>query len=260
MQSEVTTEPASERTGRVELVQFRRAFALNAKLESEVNVLSGEPVALAIRDHQRQRSDLWERRELVSELHDYVERFDATFDLGIPTPIIAVARLRSNVLGMYRLGRNDFGARTTITLNELYLPAGPVTALTLEVLLHECVHAWEEWNCGRERGGWYHTVAWRRKMAEIGIIADEHGYTIRREPRFIEYLAKFGVRFNLPDGSPEMNREARGTRSPLLALVCPRDGYRIWSTFKWLHQYDRLPACPCGQTFVPAHGGSAGES
>lgn len=60
-------------------------------------------------------------------------------------------------------------------------------------LIHELLHAWEEWHCGRETGGWYHTVAWRRKMEEIGIQADQRGHHLATSLRFVEYLRWYDV-------------------------------------------------------------------
>src|SRR4051794_22230552 len=119
--------------------------------------LQGEAIARAIRDHQSNASNLWRYRRLLPELHLWVDRFDRDFALYLPTPVIAIAPLRYTTIAMYQLGRSDIGARTTITFNEGWLEVRPF-ADTLATLLHECLHAWEEWHCGREKGGWYHSV------------------------------------------------------------------------------------------------------
>ena len=154
--------------------------------------LQGEAVALAIRDHQSNASNLWRYRMLLPELHLWVDRFDHDFDLRLPTPVIAIGELRYTTIANYRLGRSDIGTRTTITFNEDWLQIRPF-ADTLATLLHECLHAWEEWHCDREKGGWYHSVAWCEKMAEIGIIADDHGRHQRVALRFTDYLHRYGV-------------------------------------------------------------------
>lgn len=140
--------------------------------------LHGELVAQAIREHQIEASGPWEYRDLVKDLHVCVESLDREFELDLPIPIIAIAELPWNILGRYRLGRNQLGVRTNIALNEIWSPYRSF-AETLITLVHELLHAFEEWRLGREKGGWYHTKAWRDKMEEVGIIADDHGITMR---------------------------------------------------------------------------------
>jgi hypothetical protein len=168
--------------------------------------LLGERVAQAIRDHQVTASNRWEYRDLLAELHVWVDRFDRDFDLRLPTPVIAVRPLRYTTIASYRLGRSEIGARTTITFNEGWLWQRTFRE-TLATLIHELLHAWEEWHCGRETGGWYHSVPWRQKMAEVGIEADKHGRHLR-EGRFLSYIAERrypvpDIRQLLPDAAPE---------------------------------------------------------
>lgn len=173
-------------------VPFHFAFVLKPQKDPTMPTLQGEPIALAIREHQVNDSNLWRYRLLLAELHLWVDRFDADFGLYVPTPVIGVAALRYTTIAEYQLGRSDIGARTTITFNDRWIEVRPF-ADTLATLLHEYLHAWEEWHCGREKGGWYHSVAWREKMAEIGIIADDHGRHHRVALRFTAYLNRYGV-------------------------------------------------------------------
>jgi hypothetical protein len=172
----------------------------------------GEEIARAIRDHQTGASGQWPYREFVEGLHRWVDRFDSDFNLGLPTPILAIEALPVNVLAQYRLGRNGLGARTTITLNERWIPNRPY-AETLASLIHELIHAYEEWHLGREKGGWYHTVAWREKIAEIGIKTDKRGAHLNVLPRFTEYLARHGLAadsrppLTFPGESPRKRRQ-----------------------------------------------------
>ncbi len=152
----------------------------------------GEPIAVAIREHQISAKGLWKHQQLTDELHAWVNRFEKDFHLNPPTPVIAIEPVRINILGIYRLGRSGIGCRTTITLNECWLDYRPFGE-TLVTLIHELLHAFEEWHLGRENGGWYHSKAWRVKMAEVGIISDDHGHTISILPSFIQYLRRYGV-------------------------------------------------------------------
>lgn len=178
--------------------------------------LQGEQVARAIRQHQLEESNLWKYRDLVAELHTWVDRFHKDFELNVPTPIIAITPLRRNILATYRLGRNEIGARTTITFNERWIPLRPL-ADTLVTLIHELVHAYEEWHLGREKGGFYHTKAWREKMEEIGIIADDHGVAQTVLRIFIDYLQLYGV----PDIQFRRSREkAPAKRRQMQKWIC----------------------------------------
>jgi predicted SprT family Zn-dependent metalloprotease len=155
-------------------------------------LLQGEAVAQAIKKHQVDERSLWCHRDLVRELHLWVERLDKDFNLGVPTPVIGADHLRISVLGSYRVGPSDIGARTTITLNERWLPYRSFAEILI-TLAHEVCHAHEEWRLGRGKGGWYHTAAWRKKLAEVGIIADSRGRTVRVESRFHQYLERYGI-------------------------------------------------------------------
>lgn len=71
--------------------------------------LQGEPVAQAIKTHQIEQSNRWRYRALADELHRWVDRFDRDFELGVPTPVIAIAALPVNILATHRLGPSDIG-------------------------------------------------------------------------------------------------------------------------------------------------------
>jgi hypothetical protein len=187
--------------------------------------LQGEKVALAIRDHQVMASNLWQYRDLLAELHVWVDRFDRDFELRLPTPVLAVRPLRYTTVAVYRLDRNEIGARTAITFNEAWLWVRPFRD-TLATLIHELLHAWEEWYCGRERGGWYHTAAWREKMAEIGIVADDRGRHLR-ERHFFDYLKRYSVpdtQHLLPNATPVVvaaHAPKKRRQMPKWVCACP---------------------------------------
>ncbi len=211
------------------------------------------PVAQAIRDHQIHDSGSWEHKELVTQFYQWADRINEDFRLHVPSPVIAIASLRPNVLGLYRLGHDEIGSRTRITLNAMWLAPRLPMSRNIQTLLHEMVHAWEEWYCGRERGGWYHTIAWREKMAKAGIVADEHGQTLRIDPKFIAYLDRHGLPtlhrsdrdWVLPGNAAGAAASTNKTR--LHPLKCPNCGYAVWTTLKWITKYSgQLPSCPCG--------------
>jgi hypothetical protein len=177
-----------------------------------MTLLQGEPVATAIREHQVAQSGSWPWRAFTEDMHRWAERIDRDWNLGVPRPVIAVEPQRHSRIAYYRLGRSGIGARTTIVFNEHWIPDLPPSQQVL-TLLHELVHAHEEWRHGRERGGSYHTKAWREKMAEVGIIADHHGHHLQVLSSFIKYLQGYGLQYEpLP----------RLTASERLQLQLPR--------------------------------------
>jgi hypothetical protein len=183
----------------------------------------GEDIARAVLEHQTSASSPWAYRDLADDLHRWVDRFDTDFNLGLPTPILMIEGLPFNVLARYRLGRNGFGARTTITLNEGWIPIRPYSD-TLATLIHELIHAYEEWRLGREKGGWYHTVGWREKMAEVGIKANKYGIHLEVLPRFTDYLERYGVMAALPPSIASADEPPRRRRQmPKWICACPSE-------------------------------------
>ncbi len=186
--------------------------------------LQTEPIVRAIREHQQQNSIEWFHRELVQELHTWAERFNQDFALDLPTPVIAIARLRITTFGKYCLGRSDIGARTTTYFNELWLPPRRSKSDMIGTLFHERLHAYEEYHLGRKVGGWYHTKAWREKLASIGIIADDHGHHLQVLPQFIAYLQRYGVTDGVMDAETAntvFEPPRRGRQMPKWICGCP---------------------------------------
>jgi len=61
----------------------------------------------ALREHERTAGD-WLWAGLGSTLHEWTERFNLEFKLGISVPAIQVEVIRYRTLGTYRSGRNGF--------------------------------------------------------------------------------------------------------------------------------------------------------
>lgn len=157
-----------------------------------------ESVAGAIRAHVDETAADWHYRRIVRELHVWGERFTADFDLDVPTPVLGVARLRINTLGQYTLGRSAIGTRTTVTLNERWIASRPFQE-TLITLLHELVHAWDEWRRRRlgkpipRSAAGAHGKPWRDKMTELGVVTGRKGETVAISYSLLKYLDRYGV-------------------------------------------------------------------
>ena len=160
-----------------------------------------ENINLAIMDNELQATD-WELNNLVWELTWFVDFFNIAFfaDEPVPMPALTFERTRVTNLGYYRIGLNDFAVRNQINLNRLYIDR-PLFE-TLQTLLHEMVHAWEHIYVPEEKRtkNWYHTRAFREKLASMGIITNEKGCHMAVGDPFTFLLRKHGV---IPDHKPD---------------------------------------------------------
>ncbi len=148
-----------------------------------------EPINDVLKEHSCAAED-WDYRDIVSLLHQWAERFNAKFDLGLQTPAIALHHLRACRLGAYRYGRNQLGLKHEITLNARYL--GRPLPDQLSTLLHELLHEWQHLygKAGRHN---YHNRQFQNKALLYGLEVDHRGYTSVRPGRFTELLASSGV-------------------------------------------------------------------
>ena len=173
----------------------------------------------------------WEMNCLCWELYWWVDFFNIAFfrEQPVPIPALTFERTRVNNLGYYRIGFNDFAVKDQINLNRLYIKRPLAEVLT--TLVHEMVHSFENLYVPIEKRtkSWYHTKAFRDKMAEIGILTDEKGcHTAVGDP-FVHLLGRHAVKF------PAKKRNRSGV------IVVPPVPKAIGKSKlkKW--------QCPCGQ-------------
>jgi len=144
-------------------------------------------------------NDEWEMNNLASELYWWVDFFNIVFFKEQPAPIPALTfeRTRVNNLGYYRIGFNDFAVKYQINLNRLYI-SRPLNEI-LQTLVHEMVHSWEHIYVPEDKRtkSWYHTKAFRTKLADIGILTDEKGCHIGIRDPFVQLLKRHAVEFDL---------------------------------------------------------------
>jgi hypothetical protein len=152
--------------------------------------IDGEPVNDVLKEHSLTAAD-WDFNEVVTQVHEWAQRFNAEFRLGLQTPAIRLDHIGSCRLGTYRPGRNGFGLRHEVTLNTRYL--NRPFAATLATLLHELLHQWQD-TFGRAGRNNYHNRAYRTRASLYGLIVDERGHTLGIEPgRFTNLLSEYGV-------------------------------------------------------------------
>ena len=163
-----------------------------------------EQINVEIRDNELATCD-WAMNPLAWELYWWVDFFNIIFykDEPVPTPALTFERSRVNNLGFYRVGFNDFAVKDQINLNRLYIHR-PLFE-TLQTLVHEMVHSWEHIYVPEEKRtkNWYHTKAFRTKLAEIGILTDERGCHQAVGDPFRHLLRQHGV-------EPEEGHETGG--------------------------------------------------
>jgi len=163
-----------------------------------------EQINIDIRDNELSTCD-WAMNPLAWELYWWVDFFNIVFFKGepVPTPALTFERSRVNTLGFYRVGFNDFAVKDQINLNRLYIDR-PLNE-TLQTLVHEMVHSWEHIYVPEEKRtkNWYHTKAFRVKIAEIGILTNEKGCHIGIGDPFVHLLRLHAVSFNGAKRNPK---------------------------------------------------------
>jgi hypothetical protein len=156
-----------------------------------------EKINTDIRDNELATCD-WALNPLAWELYWFVDLFNIAFFKGepVPTPVLTFERSRVNSLGYYRIGFNDFAVKNQINLNRIYLDR-PLYE-TLQTLVHEMVHSWEHIYVPEEKRtkNWYHTKAFRTKLAGIGILTDEKGCHLGIGDPFAHLLRQHAVSLN----------------------------------------------------------------
>jgi hypothetical protein len=149
-----------------------------------------EPINRDLKNHVKRVED-WGLRETARWLHEWAERFNDVFDLRVETPAICIDRIHYTHLGSYRYGRNGFGLRREITLNESYLTVSK--AELLDTLLHELLHEEQDMH-GKPGKGNYHNKQFRTKALSFGLHVDTRGRTVSRlEGPFTALLEKHGI-------------------------------------------------------------------
>jgi hypothetical protein len=135
-----------------------------------------EAINLALKGHQTAALD-WNLRALLSDLHIWAERFAVEFKLDIPTPALAVARLRS-YFGHFRPGRNDWGLKHEVAIDRTHALHSEYWQV-LGTLLHELLHVWQDvfGSPPSRTSKNYHNRELRARAALLGLVIDRYGHT-----------------------------------------------------------------------------------
>ncbi len=147
-----------------------------------------ESINKALKDHAGSIDD-WHYKELVHIFYEWTDIFNQEFGLEIDTPALQIDNIRA--FGTYHYGRNGFGLRHEITINQKSLILS--LAQILEILFHELLHEWQDLHGKAGKGG-YHNKAFRKKARSFGIVIDERGRHLGILPgAFRDILARYNV-------------------------------------------------------------------
>jgi len=217
----------------------------------------------AIRRHVEKAKD-WEWRPMATALYQWTDRFnDRFFEHQMPSALLSFERLDVRILAAYTLERNPQGLLYEITFNTRHLDR-PIWE-TLETLMHEYVHLWQQ-NLGDhpvQRN--YHNREFVSRCEALGLHpASGSGVHLRpADGPFAEFLKAYGVEAPVTKGEivldgkgkpldwwrRDLGRERRG-RSTLSKWSCGCQNVRVGTK-------DFFACCTrCGHAFVRVDGTS----
>lgn len=169
---------------------FDKIKDLNIKACSDTE--HNENINLALKDHQLKAD--WDYNKLICDLHTWTERFHFEFKLKFDeVPAIMIDKIGHSTYGHFKPGRNGFGLRNEVAINETFLSECDYWQ-TLGTLLHELLHVEQE-QSGHPGKNNYHNKAFRNRAESLGLIVDNWGHT-QYAPvptPFFNVLKKYGV-------------------------------------------------------------------
>lgn len=179
-----------------------------------------ETINAELREHALDAED-WQYRDRIRWLHEWADRFNQAFRLGLRTPAIRLEPISSQRMGTYRFGRNGFGIRDEITLNSKYLNSPQADQLA--TLLHELLHEWQSLY-GKPGRRNYHNREFQQKAYLYGLVVDARGRHVGiAAGRFTVLLAQYEIDFrSLPFSDPDTppTRRTRRGESKLKKWSC----------------------------------------
>ena len=162
-----------------------------------------EDINHSLKNHQAGVND-WECRALVANLHVWAERFIREFKLEIGTPALTIEKLRCNVYGHFRCGRNGLGLWNEIAINQTYVELDRYWQV-LGTLLHKLIHC-EQQSLGIDgqstKTRHYHNKAFIQKARSLGLIVNRKGHQecAPAPTPFSELLSKYGIEIPMGNG------------------------------------------------------------
>jgi hypothetical protein len=170
-----------------------------------------EEINLLLRKHQRRAKD-WKFNRAITVLHKWAKRMIANFHLGIGIPALMIERL-GRKLGRFTCGRNPFGLRDEIAIDEGALYELPLYMVIVTVL-HELVHSWQEHHGmkPRSKNPHYHNAEFRQKARSLGLLVGVWGHTqcTPGNTPLLNLFKKYGFKVpEIPEPKPFPQRQRR---------------------------------------------------
>jgi hypothetical protein len=194
-----------------------------------MNNLLNDPINIEIRENEKTRTDR-ALHDLAEIMYQWTDIFNTEFfkDHLVPVPAISFEKEKTGSLGHYVIGRNGFGIRENININQVHLNR-PLWDI-LATLAHEMCHSWQG-IYGKPSKSWFHNKEFRAKMAEIGILVNEKGCHGAVGEPFMSVLKEHGVEVNgeqSPDGMIRLPpKEKPKGRSKLKKWSCGCTNIRV---------------------------------
>jgi len=162
-----------------------------------------------IRRHAEAAED-WPWHEIASQLYLWTDRFnDRFFGREMPDAVLSFERMDHRILAAYTLRRNPQGLLYEITFNVKHLER-PLWQ-TLETLMHEYVHLWQQ-NYGENPVTHnYHNREFVQRCEGIGL-HPATGYGAHLRPAdglFAEFLRAYGIPEPPPLEEPKLTPKGR---------------------------------------------------
>lgn len=145
---------------------------------------------------RHQQTEEWEPRPLMEWFYSWARLFIVEFDLKIPTPPIALDRLRANRFAHFMPGHNCWGLEGEIKINANHLLNRPSWQV-LGTLCHELIHAWQQ-KYGRPSKSNYHNMELRKRADVIGLLIDARGVTDYAASKQPDEFGKIGYDSGTP--------------------------------------------------------------
>lgn len=147
----------------------------------------------AIRRHVEAARD-WEWHEIATDLYRWVDRFnDRFFGREMPNALLSFERMDIRVLASYTLNRNAQGLLYEITFNARHLDR-PLWE-TLETLMHEYVHLWQQNHGQHPVSRNYHNREFVGRCESLGLhpAIGSGAHKLPADGPFAEFLRAYGV-------------------------------------------------------------------
>lgn len=188
---------------------------------------------------------------LERDLYWWIDFFNiALFKKEIVSPpLLTFQKSRVTTLAFHEIHCNGIPGMIRININRRYIDH-PMYDI-LQILIHEMTHLWERQYISKRKRtkSWYHTKAFRNKMASFGIHSNTKGNHLAAEDPFVHYLRQHGVSFEFHIKPGKLislpRKELHKGRSKLKKWTCGCQNIRVGST-RFFATCNR-----CGNKFKP---------